>query len=205
MQHADKYAVLFFDDNRTHFKERDLCACVLALLSPAGTRTELPAAFRDDEDVSGLHAYRGGGLSTSSLRTLDEKWSAGELPLLKLVVFDWDQTVSRWNGLPFRLDHVLARLTPTQRKTLWRSMLGSDERRALLKRLLTRPEAHIVTNQSHADPIRHVLKAWGREFDGVKVVGRQERRQRSKFSYIRSMVKNECDSCTRPVKVYPVK
>jgi hypothetical protein len=156
------------------------------------------------------------GISTALIERMITLYAPSSMPtrssMPRYVFFDWDQTLSTWEGL---LTGLFAKLHSGKRSSLYgardfprivlESIFGGAARMDALVQLLDALVARddvsviIITNQSQNDHIVEVLREL-RPYtnahldETIRVVGRRERNGISKCTYIGQVMRTRCAS-----------
>lgn len=193
---AQDVRAVFFDDQVHNFKDRHHCPRVRNVKSREGVAAR---AYAVDEDLADL-VYRGAGLTEAALRSWHAALRAS--PHVKMAFFDWDRTLTSWDGLPANSARWIA---TARRNGTWmqirRSLFGSDSRARAVAEILAllQPDgrAQIVTAQADGKSIKPVLRALAVDFGlpavaRVPVYGLRERGGVTKFRHFLRVLKQDC-------------
>lgn len=208
MRISPRVRAVFFDDQPSNFEDKELCESVLIVRSRAGRhdksfvkRFPFMASWEDDGEAM---FFKDAGVPEADLRAWANHLATEQSHHIRLVVFDWDRTLSTWDGL--NGGATAAWIRGARKRGVWpalRDALFITGRRArvlagLLSLLQTQRRVNIVTNQGDSRAVKAVLNALAQDFRlpnlaQVPVMARKERKNATKFEFFRSKLKEECD------------
>jgi len=206
---------IFVDDLDSNFEDKHKCKPVMLIKARLGKRILKSDPFWDKcslhkllefEDEKDPLFYRDSGISSSDLQTMMNKLKNMQHPNIKKVFFDWDRTLSAFDGI------FDTNLIPHMKKDkCWDlirdQMFGSRKRLNLIVDVLCmlheQKRVQIVTNQDSPISIKRILKELAEDFkkpmltkipiwayDKRKNIGKEFT---SKFSWLRrELGKEEC-------------
>lgn len=194
---------VFFDDQKRNFHNAaGICPTTLNIHSRLGTRIKSPP-FPRLKNVHDL-MYKDAGISLPDLKRWHRIFASDKSDHVKKVFFDWDRTLSSWDGLPAH-GKPATWINEAKKDGMWEkyldSLFGSEARLQavidLLVLLQEQKRVMIVTAQEDGTSIRAILRALATDYKApqlakVRVVGNKERQSTTKYAFFLDTLQNHC-------------
>ena len=167
---------IFVDDLEANFEDRDKCKPVMIIKSDLGKRIKkndpiwkkgmLEAVLKIEKESSPMF-FKESGISVQALRVMKRKLKDAGHPNIRTVFFDWDRTLSAFDGL------FNPSIIPRMRKDgswphIRDKMFGGKIRLKLVVEILSmlqeQKRVQIVTNQSDESFIKKFLSEISTDF-----------------------------------------
>lgn len=209
---------IFVDDLESNFEDAHHCKPVMTIRSSHGKRIPTNHSFwkqcsmlefQKAEDAKNPIFLHNSGMDLKTIRELQRNLKDGKHPNIKMVFFDWDRTLSAFDGL---FKNMTAFIKEWESKHCWEvvrdQMFGGKlrirELMNLLNMLQENKRVQIITNQDTPVDIRAILRKVAKDFDlpllaKLPVWAYSDRKKhghqfKSKFAWMRKQLGSDtCD------------